>query len=59
MTVREAVKYLSKFKDQNAPLMFECAHCGEAIKIGRVTAAVVLTAGEPCARKETNDANTE
>jgi len=43
MTVREAVEYLKKFKDQDAPLMFECTHCGNAVMVGRVTAAVVLT----------------
>jgi hypothetical protein len=42
VTVSEAIKALEKVPDKSVPLYFDCAHCGKALTMQKVTYAVIV-----------------
>jgi len=47
MTVKQAIKFLSKLPDKDMVLMVDCPHCGHGCQLAKIYEAVVLQSEEP------------
>lgn len=47
MTVKEAIKFLTKLPDKEICLMVDCPYCGKGSQLAKIYEAVILESKEP------------